>query len=221
LLAHWPPLEQLRAEHSGSDSGPTGRSAEANAAEADPRLYERCTSMSSTMNRPRLPDVSTRDAAAGPGLTADRVWHEIEKASFAVLSHVTPAGKPRSSGVVYAAVGRRLYVAVDPTGWKARQIADGAEVAVTVPIRRGGLLSLVFPIPPATISFHARVTVHPGGSVSIESLPKQLARLLPPDRRSACLLEMVPEGTFLTYGVGVSLQDMTKPAAARAHVLAA
>lgn len=174
--------------------------------------------MSSTLNKPRLPDLSTRPAATGPRLTADRIWRELEKASFAVISHVTPTGKPRSSGVVYAVVGRRLYVAVDPTGWKARQIADGAEVAVTVPIRRAGVLSLVFPIPPATISFHARVTVHPAGAVSRESLPKQLVRLLPPERRSVCLLEMAPEGMFLTYGVGVSLPDMTKPTAARAHV---
>jgi hypothetical protein len=174
--------------------------------------------MNSVVNKLHLPDLSATDAAMGPRLTADRVWHELEKASFAVISHVTPAGNPRSSGVMYAAVRRRLYVAIDPTGWKARQIADGAEVAVTVPIRGGGVLSLVLPIPPATISFHARVTVHLAGSVSIESLPKQLARLLPRERRSACLLELVPEGTFLTYGVGVSLQDMTQPATARARV---
>jgi hypothetical protein len=172
----------------------------------------------STMNKPRLPDVSTSGAAPGPRLTADQVWRELEKASFAVISHMTPAGKPRSSGVVYGAVGRRLYVAVDPSGWKARQIADGAEVAVTVPIRRGGVLALVAPIPPATISFHARVTVHPAGSVSIESLPNQLARLLPQERRFVCLLELLPEGNFLTYGVGVPLREMVKPAAARAHV---
>lgn len=174
--------------------------------------------MTPTLNKPRQLDVRAADAAARPGLTTDRAWRELENASFAVISHVTPAGKPRSSGVVYAAVGRRLYVAVEPTSWKARQIADGAEVAVTIPIRRGGVLSLVLPIPPATISFHARVTVHPAGSVSIESLPKQLARLLPPERRSVCLLELVPEGAFLTYGVGVSLQAMTKPAAAQARV---
>jgi hypothetical protein len=174
--------------------------------------------MTPTLNKLQQPDVRAVEAATRPDLTAERVWHELEKASFAVISYVTPAGKPRSSGVVYAVVARRLYLAVDPTGWKARQIADGAEVAVTVPVRRGGVLALVIPIPPATISFHARVTVHPAGSVSIESLPKQLARLLPPERQSACLLEMVPEDMFLTYGVGVSLQGMRKPAAAQARV---
>lgn len=156
---------------------------------------------------------------SGPRLTAGQVWDELKRASFAVISHVTPAGKPRASGVVFAAVGRHLYVATAPDSWKARQISDGDEVAVTVPIRRGGVLSLVAPIPPATVSFHARVTVHPAGSVSIEAVSRKLASLLPKERRAGCcLLELVPDGEFLTYGVGVSLQDMTKPAAALAHV---
>ena len=73
------------------------------------------------------------------------------------------------------------------------------------------------PIPPATISFHARVRVHPAGSVDVASRSKRLAALLPPDSREGCLLELVPEGEFLTYGVGVSLRTMATPAAARAH----
>ena len=84
---------------------------------------------------------------------------------------------------------------------------------------RGGLLSLIGPIPPATVSFHATATVHPADSVSIESVPKKLASQLPKERRrTGCLLELVPDGNFLTYGLGVSLQDMAKPAAAQAHV---
>src|SRR5947208_1024150 len=73
-------------------------------------------------------------------------------------------GEPRSSGVVYKAVDRRLYIAVAPDSWKARQIAVRRRVSVTVPVRRGGLLSLVLPIPPATISFHATAKVHSPGS---------------------------------------------------------
>jgi pyridoxamine 5'-phosphate oxidase-like protein len=157
--------------------------------------------------------------ATGPVLTTERVWNEIEKASFAIISYVTPAGKPRSSGVMCAAVGHHLYLVTAADSWKARQISYGDEVAVTVPIRRGGLLSLVAPIPPATVSFHAKATVHPAGSVSIEKVPKKLASQLPKERWSAgCLLELAPEGNFLTYGLGVSLQDMAKPEAALAHV---
>jgi len=160
-----------------------------------------------------------QDRAGRPALqvTSEQVWREVEEASFAVLGHVTPAGRPRSSGVMFAVAGRRLFVAVGADSWKARQIADGDEVAVTVPVRRGGLLAWFVPIPPATISFHARVRVHPAGSVGIGSRSRRLAALLPRDGRDVCLLELVPEGEFLTYGVGVSLRTMARPADARAH----
>jgi len=147
------------------------------------------------------------------------VWQALAKASFAVVSHVTAAGEPRSSGVVYGTVGRRLYVAVAADGWKARQIATGQEVAVTVPIRRGGILALLAPIPPATITFEARATVHPAGSLDISSVSKELTRLVPEERKaSSCVIELAPEGRFLTYGIGVSLMDMRDPTRARARV---
>ena len=73
-------------------------------------------------------------------------------------------GSPAPAAVVYKTVGRRLYVAVAPDSWKAKHVAVSGRVAVTVPVRRGGLLSLVAPIPPATVSFHATAIVHPAGS---------------------------------------------------------
>jgi hypothetical protein len=152
-------------------------------------------------------------------LSGARVWRELAKASFAVVSYVTPAGEPRSSGVVYAMVDRRMYVAVAPDSWKARHIAASRQVAVTVPVRRGGIMSLLFPIPPATISFHASAVVHPASSLAERPLPKQLAALLPAERRTAgSLIEILPEGHFLTYGVGVPLMQMRSPALARARV---
>lgn len=168
----------------------------------------------------------TRPTAAGSHsrpvhLERGQVWRALGRASFAVISHVTPNGEPRSSGVVYAVEGEHLYTAVAPDSWKARTIADGTEVSVTVPVRRGGLLSLLVPIPPATISFHARAIVHPAGSIDIRSLSKKLAALVPEKRRAGSLIELVPEGVFLTYGIGVSLKDMTDPERALAHVPAA
>lgn len=80
--------------------------------------------------------------ASAPSVTASPVWRDPERASFAVISYVTPAGTPRASGVVCAA-GRHLYLVTAPDSWKARQMSDGDEVAVTVPIRRPGMLSLV------------------------------------------------------------------------------
>jgi len=156
---------------------------------------------------------------AGPNLCCDDVWHAIERTSFAVLSHLSSAGEPRSSGVVYAVDRRRLYVVVAPDSWKARQIAEGGTVSLTIPVRRGGLLSLLFPIPPATISFHAKAVVHPAAALDWSSLPTQLRALVPETRKArATLLELVPAGRFVTYGIGVSLNQMRDPTAARALV---
>lgn len=163
-----------------------------------------------------------RSGRSGPATkthaSEERVWAELSKASFAILSFVTPKGEPRSSGVVYAIESRRFYCAVAPDSWKARQIRDGQDLAVTVPVRRGGLLSLVAPIPPATVSFHARAIVHPAGSLDVRALSPKLQSLLPRDRREATVLELVPEGSFLTYGIGVSLKEMLDPEVAQAHV---
>ncbi len=156
---------------------------------------------------------------AGPRLTADKVWRALDKASDAVLGHVTPAGAPRTSGVVYAVLDRHLYIAVAPDSWKARQIATGDQVSVTALVRRGGILSLLFPIPPATITFHGRATLYPASSPQAGPMLAKLAKLLPPDRQeSVCLIAVAPEGHFLTYGIGVSLTTMRSPQAARARV---
>lgn len=181
----------------------------------------------------RLRHAGTRAGALGASITAPRggrtrearvtteqVWRALATTSFAVISHVTPDGQPRSSGVVYATAGRRLYLVVAPDGWKARHIALNKHVAVTVPVRRGGILSLLFPIPPATISFHATAVVHSmdyptNGATAL----KQLEALIPPERRGAgTFIEIIPEGRFVTYGIGVSLMQMRDPAAARANV---
>lgn len=165
----------------------------------------------------------TRAAGQGRGgeraLTAAEVWRQLEKRSFAVLAYVTPDGEPRSSGVGYGVEDRRLFVAVAPESWKARHIRDGQRVSLTVAVPAGGPLGLVFPIPPATISFGARATVRRAGATDTAALPRALARLLPEARRSSsCILELVPEGRFLTYGIGVPLRDLADPVRAGGRV---
>ena len=154
-----------------------------------------------------------------PRLTAGQIWRELGKASFAVLGHVTPDGEPRTSGVVFKAVERRLYVVTAADSWKAKQIARDGRVSVTVPVRRGGGLAFLVPIPPATISFQGAATVYPPGSAQAVAAYEQLGRLLPDAPRGAgAVIEIVPEGTFVTYGVGVSLGEMRDPASARGRV---
>jgi nitroimidazol reductase NimA-like FMN-containing flavoprotein (pyridoxamine 5'-phosphate oxidase superfamily) len=164
-------------------------------------------------------DKKTEVGLAGEALTSEQVWQAVARASFAVVGYVTRDGEPRSSGVVYKTVGSRLYLAVAPDSWKAKHIAARGEVSVTVPIHRGGVLSLVLPIPPATVSFHATARVHPAASPGARSRLKELATLLPPERRdTGSVIEVIPEGAFLTYGLGVSLSKMRDPVAARARV---
>jgi hypothetical protein len=176
---------------------------------ATPRIAESPVSASSRASTP--PDQSRIDSS--------RIWRELGKASFAVVSHVSPTGEPKSSGIVFGAADRKFYLVVSPDSWKARQIATGREVAVTVPIRRGGILALLWPIPPATISFAAIATVHAPGSVDLGSTSPDLVKLLPPGNESTgCVIELTPVGSFVTYGIGVPLMGMRDPVRARARV---
>jgi hypothetical protein len=150
-------------------------------------------------------------AQTSPRLTVEEVWRTLDKHTFAVMSHVTASGEPRSSGVVYGTKGRRLVVVVAASSWKARTIAEDQLVALTVPVRRGGILASLFPIPPAAISFRARAHVGEPCMLDRDSLPPKFARLLPPTLAESCVIELTPEGQFLTYGIGVSLMAMRDP----------
>ena len=143
-------------------------------------------------------------AASSVRLTAGDVWRALARHSFAVMSHVTDNG--------------RLLVVGAASSWKARTIADGQLVALTVPVRRGGILSMLFPIPPAAISFRARAHVGEACMLDRDSLPPKFARLLPPAQAPSCVIELTPEGNFLTYGIGVSLMAMRDPEVAQARV---
>jgi len=54
--------------------------------------------------------------------------------------------------------------------------------------------------------------------VPFGAVPKQLTSLLPAERRDlSCVMEIITEGRFVTYGVGVSPTRMRDTPAARAH----
>ena len=88
---------------------------------------------------------------------------------------------------------------------------------MTVPVRRGALLllSLLFPIPPATVSFHGTAIVQPVGPVADRAVPSgPRPRCHPSGGLRAASFEIVPEGQFMVYGLGVSLARMRSRAAA-------
>jgi hypothetical protein len=68
------------------------------------------------------------------------------------------------------------------------------------------------------VSFHA-TAVCTRRSPQLRPILERLGSLLPAERRtSASIIEIVPEGAFVCYGLGVPLMKMRNPAEARARV---
>lgn len=157
-------------------------------------------------------------ASAQKTLTQADVWRAIGKARNAVLGHVTGSGAPRTSAVVFRAIERRLYVAVKPGTWKARHLAAEPRVAMTILVHRGGILPLIFPIPPAVINLHGTAVVHHPGAPEMAPYVERLGPLLPRDAGTMSIIEITPEGDFLTYGIGVPLSTMRVSSDAQARI---
>lgn len=61
--------------------------------------------------------------------------------------------------------------------------------------------------------------VHPAGSPQARPLLKELGSLIPAERQaSGSVIEVIPQGEFLTYALGIPLSKMRDPAAAWARV---
>ena len=117
-----------------------------------------------------------------PTVTTEQVWRQLTKSSFAVVGHITPAGDPRSSGVMYVVADRRLYAVVAPDSWKASHLAADGRVAVTVPVRRGRLASL---IPVERRASGSVVEIEPVGDFVLYGIGVPLPRMREPDAARA------------------------------------
>jgi hypothetical protein len=150
-------------------------------------------------------------------ITSDLVWKEIEKRSFAVLSYVNPKGRARSSGIVYVAIDRVLYVRVAKSSWKAKYIRLNPHVALNVTISKRVPFMPWIDIPDATIAFSGTARVIPISDLEAELREAILGRMIEGhgNNDENCIIEIQPSGHFATYGVGVSLLDMRDPEKAR------
>jgi hypothetical protein len=76
----------------------------------------------------------------------------------------------------------------------------------------------VAPIRPATINFLGSAVVQRAGLDEAFPVPKELACLIPAERRASCsLITIIPEGELVAYGIGVSLRAMLHPEASLGH----
>lgn len=150
-------------------------------------------------------------------LTSEQVWQALEKELFAVIGMVTANNEARTVGIVYVVREQKLYIGTGKDTWKVKHIAQNPHVSLTVPIAKRIPLMPWFKVPAATITFCGRARV-----LSAEETPKEILEAVfrgmasdPERMASSCLIEVIPEKDFVTYGVGVSLMQMRDPELAR------
>jgi nitroimidazol reductase NimA-like FMN-containing flavoprotein (pyridoxamine 5'-phosphate oxidase superfamily) len=153
-------------------------------------------------------------------LTAEQVWREIEQNLFAVLGMVTSHGEARTVGVVYVVDDHKLYVGTQREAWKTRHIAQNPHVSVTIPLTRRLPFLPWIKIPAATITFSGRARVLEHRELSAGLLGRLYHDVVKDAEAMAasCVIEIVPEKEFVTYGVGTTLMEMRFPEKARGRV---
>ena len=150
----------------------------------------------------------------GAQITTEQVWSELEKQFFGIVGFVTAKGESRTAGIVYLVREKRVYFSTENHSWKLRHLKNNPNISMTVPIPNE--------IIPATITFSGTAKILDLSEVP-EDIPNTLLNNLEPAdelRMNTSIVEMTPNGDFITYGVGVSVETMLRPieAAGRAPV---
>ncbi len=153
-------------------------------------------------------------------ITTGQIWTELKKEIFAVVGMVTARNESRTVGIVYVVHDRRLFFSSETIAWKTRHLRKNPHVSVTVPIAKRIPFVPWIRIPAATITFSGTARVLDINEVSSEITQPLLKDLEGAEelRENCSIIEITPERDFLTYGVGVSLKTMHRPAEAWGRV---
>lgn len=149
--------------------------------------------------------------------TTENVWTAIEKELFAVLGLVTKEGESRTVGIVYIVRDRKFYIGTGLQTWKSKHIMQNPHVSMTIPIARRIPLAPWVRVPQATITFSGKAHITPATEASAE-LNQAVFRHYADDEdfmKENCVIDVSPEGDFLTYGIGIPLMKMRHPHLAR------
>jgi len=152
-------------------------------------------------------------------ISSSQVWNELHRQMFGVLGMVTSGGEARTVGIVYAIQDGKLYIGTASDAWKTRHIRAHPSVSMTVPIAKRIPFLPWIRIPAATITFQGTARIYPVSEVSSAIVARVLGGLENvPEPDAMCIIEVEPRGSFVTYGVGVSLMTMRVPEKARGRV---
>ncbi len=142
-------------------------------------------------------------------LDPDDLLGIMAKRNFANLATVSAGGWPHSAGVLYAVVGRDMFVSTELGTRKARNIAHEERVAVAIPVRR-----IPF-APPSLIHFqttahlcslddpHIRRLVAAGDLDKVTSHGEL-------GLADGCFVRIAIPSRINTYGLGMSLYRFAK-----------
>jgi hypothetical protein len=126
-----------------------------------------------------------------------------------MLATSSEANRPHVVGVLYAAVGRLLYVSTLQTSVKARNIRANPRVAVCIPVRR-------FPVgPPFHVAFQGRAELSSRDDPRV--VPLLEGRRLKPitshgelDDPDSCFVIITPGRRVASYGLGVPVRQLLR-----------
>jgi hypothetical protein len=139
----------------------------------------------------------------------EEILQIIAKRSFANLATVSAGGSPHTVGVLYAAVGRDIYVSTELGTRKAKNIAHEQRVAIAIPVRR-------LPIgPPMLIHFQTTAEMIPTDDRRIRSLldAGDLEKVTSHgelELADGCFLKIPVPSRIHTYGLGLSLYRLIR-----------
>jgi general stress protein 26 len=127
--------------------------------------------------------------------------------SFCTLATSSKANRPHVAGVLYALVGRDLYVSTDEASVKARNIRENDRVAVCIPVQ-------VAPdAPPFTASLQGTATLIANDDPQITPMidDGRLAAITSHgelERPDTCFVKITPGRRVATYGIGVAEEQL-------------
>ena len=154
-------------------------------------------------------------------ISSEIVWQALEKELFAVLGMVTTEDASRTVGIVYTIEDRKFFIGTGLKTWKARHIIANPAVSLTVPIPKRVPIAPWIKVPQATVTFSGSARIIPCPEADPDLLRKVFRHYAddPEFMKDNCLIEVTPQGEFLTYGVGIPLMKMRHPHLARGRAL--
>jgi hypothetical protein len=138
---------------------------------------------------------------------ARSVARAIERRSYAVISTVSPAGRPHGAGILCSPVDGRLHFSTLRSSRKGRNLLAHPWAAVTIPVRR-------LPVgPPSGVHFQARAEVLDLDDPEVRALAdagalKAITSHGELELAGGCIVRLTPVGRVHTYGLGLSLRRL-------------